>query len=365
MKLPHPPFFLFGMGNRRKLLYKAGVLYDALTGDMLRNWKPIHEQIIPHEYTVKWQAREGKTYSIREDETGVCLMVEGTRTWLTGDPIRLPDFKGGDLGEPFGNSHAHLLKVLLHEVLVNIVDGKPLANFLVGSAPVYRDAAIICEALRRTGNLGLVKDWILHLTEPFDLARQGEREPDNLGQALFLISMVADREHPLVPRILEMAEDFRRTDYLAGRTDGAEHPVYQTKWMKFGLKSLGLPDNFHIPVSFDSYASVFWMDYRGQVNAGPPFPEKVKEASPHLAWAEAHCHGWEPPMQVAAKSYPMSWEQQGDREPPYGMSLVAPEFVDRRIAAPQARHAAEMLLYFLDHAQPGFRPKDEHFLHAH
>ena len=370
MMLPHPPFFLFGMGNRRKFLYKSGVLYDAMTGDMLRSWKPIHEHIIPHEYTVKWQTREGKTYTIREDETGVCLMVEGTQTWLTGNPLQLPDFKGGGPGEPFGNSHAHILKVLLHEVLVNIVDGKPLANFLVRDAPAYRDATIICEALRRTGNLGLVKDWILSLAEPFDLARQGEREPDNLGQALYLISMVSDREHPLVARILEQADAFRRTDYLAGRTDGAEHPVYQTKWFKFGLKSLGLPDDFHIPVSFDSYAPVFWMDYRDVSNGGPPFTEKLKESNPSLAWAEAHFHGWDPPMHVAAKNYPLSWEQHSEGDPPYGMSLVAPEFVDRRIAAPQARHAAEMLLYFLDHAQPGFRDhghhgRDEHFLHAH
>jgi len=92
MKVPHPPFFLFGMGNRRKLLYKGGALYDVSTGEMLRSWKAVHEQIIPHEFTVKWQTRDGRQYSIREDETGVCLMVEGTRTYLTVNPVHLPDF---------------------------------------------------------------------------------------------------------------------------------------------------------------------------------------------------------------------------------------------------------------------------------
>jgi hypothetical protein len=241
MKVPHPPFFLFGMGNRRKLLYKAGALYDASTGELLRSWKATHEQIVPHEYAVKWQTRDGKQYAIREDETGVCLVVEGTRTYLTGNPLRLPDFKGSEPGL-FGNSHAQLLRVLLHEVLINVLDGKPMSNFLVQHAPRYRDAAIICEALRRTGNLDLVKDWILGLREPFDLARDGEREPDNLGQALFLVSLVSDAGHPLVARVLEEAEAFRRTDYLDGRTDGAAHPVYQTKWLKYGLKSFGLPN---------------------------------------------------------------------------------------------------------------------------
>jgi hypothetical protein len=359
MKLPHHPFFLFGMGNRRKLLYKAGALYDALTGEMLRSWSPVHEQIIPHEYTVKWQSREGKMYSIREDETGVCLMVEGTQTYLTGNPLHLPDFKGG--------KDANVLKVLLHEVLINILDGKPLTNFLVHNSPTYRDGAIIAECLRRTGNLGLVKEWILGLSEPFDYAREGEREPDNLGQALFLISMVADKEHPLVEKILEQAKAFRNTDFIDGRTDAAEHPVYQTKWLKYGLKIMGLPDPYKVPVAFDPYSSVFWMDYKDIPNNGPPFPEKVKEAFPHLAWAEAHFHGWDPPMPIASKSYPLSWEVHGERNPPYGMSIISPEFLDRKIAAPQARHAAEMLLFFLDQTSAGARldSQEENILHTH
>jgi hypothetical protein len=352
MKVPHPPFFLFGMGNRRKLLYKGGSLFDVSTGELLRSWKAVHEQIIPHEYTVKWQTRDGRQYSIREDETGVCLMVEGTRTYLTVNPVHLPDFKGEEPGI-FGNSQNHLLRVLLHEVLINVVEGKPMSSFLARPAPTYRDASIICEALRRTGNLDLARDWIEGLTDPFDLSRDGEREPDNLGQVLFLISLVSDKNHPLVARVLEAAEGFRCTDYICGRTDGAEHPVYQTKWLKFGLKSLGLPDAWHLPPSDDPYASVFWLDYRDIPAGGPPFPEMVKEASPQLAWAEAHFHAWDPPMEIPVRGYPLSWEVQSEREPPYGMSRVSPEFVERRVAAPQARHAAEMLLYFLDCAQRG------------
>lgn len=358
MKLPHPPFFLFGMGNRRKLLYKAGALYDALTGELLRSWSPVHEQFLPHEYTVKWQSRENRVYSIREDETGVCLMVEGTRTYLTGNPIHLPDFK--ESGE------ANILKLLLHEVLINIVDGKPLTNFLVHTAPSYRDAALIAECLRRTGNLGLIKDWILTLSDPFDSVAEGEREPDNLGQALFLISLVSDKDHPLVGKILAQTEEFRNMDYLEGRTDAAAHPVFQTKWMKFGLKSLGLPDPFKIPATFDSYSSAFWMDFREVPNYGPGFPEKVKDAHPFLAWAEAHFHGWDPPMPLVPKIYPLSWEIRPEGKAPFGMGIISPDFLDRRIVAPHARHAAEMLLYLLDHSTPRLRPEaqEDKYLHA-
>jgi hypothetical protein len=358
MKLPHHSFFLFGMGNRRKLLYKGGGLYDALTGELLRSWSPTHEQIIPQEYAVKWQTRDGKLYSLREDEQGVALRVEGTMTYLTGTPITLPDFKM--------SSHANILKVLLHEVLINVLDGKPLTNFLAQTSPTYRDGAIISECLRRTGNLDLVREWILGLREPFDYAREGEREPDNLGQALFLISLVSDKGHPLVPKILDQVKAFSHTDYIDGRTDAAEHPVYQTKWLKFGLKSLGLEDPYKLPVSFDPYASVFWMDYKDIPTNGPPFPEKTKEASPYLAWAEAHFHDWDPPMPIPSKAYPLSWEA-GGKENPLGMGIVSPEFADRKIVSPNARHASEMLLYFLDKLSGGSgnEPRDEHLLHAH
>lgn len=353
MKIPHHPYFLFGMGNRRKLLYKSGALYDALTGEILRSWNPIQEQILPQEFTVKWQTREGRQYSLQEDENGVTLKVEGTHTILTGGPINLPDFQG--------SGHGAAMKVLLNEILINVVEGKPLTNLLVQTSPSYRDAAIICEVLRQTGNLGLVKDWILALPDPFDYAT-GQKEADNLGQALFLLSLVSDKEHPLVPRILHAAGMLRKFDYIEGRTDGMEHPVYQTKWLKFGLKRLGLEDPYKFPLAYDSYSSVFWMDFRDIPNNGPPFTEAVKDAAPHLAWAEAHFHGWDPPQPMPAKGYPLSWEVVGHDQPnPQGMAIIAQELVERRIVTPQARHAAEMLLYLLDtsllatHREPDLR----------
>jgi hypothetical protein len=328
------------MGNRRKLLYKGGTLYDALTGEILRSWNPVDEQILPQEYSVKWRTREGRLYSLEEDEYGVSLKVEGTHTILTAGPIHLPEFQG--------SGHAALLKVLLHEVLINVVEGKPLTNLLVHEAPLYRDAAIMCEVLRQTGNLALVKDWILSLSDPFDRAA-GMPEADNLGEALYLLSLVADKKHPLVPRILEAAESFRKFDYIEGRTGGGEHPVYQTKWLKFGLKRLDLEDTYKLPLAYDPYSSVFWMDFRDVPNNGPPFPEELKEASPHLAWAEAHLHGWDPPQPLPADAYPLSWEVlPQDRPVPRGMDLIARELADRRIVTPHGRHAAEMLLYLLD-----------------
>jgi hypothetical protein len=45
---------------------------------------------------------------------------------------------------------------------------------------------MMCMRLERTGNLGLVKDWILTLREPFDCNNAGVCEPDNLWASSIL-----------------------------------------------------------------------------------------------------------------------------------------------------------------------------------
>ena len=51
-KLPPISFFLFGMGDRRKLVYQKGVLRDARTGEEVRRWEVSAERIVPPAYTV-------------------------------------------------------------------------------------------------------------------------------------------------------------------------------------------------------------------------------------------------------------------------------------------------------------------------
>lgn len=41
---------------------------------------------------------------------------------------------------------------------------------------------MVALALKETGNLGLLKPWILGLREPFDKNNQGETEADNPGR---------------------------------------------------------------------------------------------------------------------------------------------------------------------------------------
>ena len=329
-----PAFFLFGMGSRQKFVYRRGELVEWPSGRVLRQWDAKTEMIVPPSYSV-WLTTAHSTIHIFEDESGIYLEENGSKTTLTASRVHLPAFSG--------ERYPNILRVLHQEILVNIADGKPLPNFLVYSKPWYRDAAMASMVLRRTGNIGLIRDWILALRDPFDHNNAGRSEPDNLGEALYLISCVSDRTHPLVASVLQAVDPFKRNGYIIGVTDGAEHPVFQTKWLKFGLRSLGISDTaFVVPSLEDSYASLFWWALKdGQI--GTEFSADAAQKYPYLAWARDHLSGGHTGP-VTAGDYPLTWEADASEADYKGMSLVASDLAKARLAAPHAWHAAEMFL---------------------
>jgi hypothetical protein len=217
MELPDVSFFLFGMGDRRKLLYMDGVLCDALTREVIRKWNTASEDIRASEYMVTLETKQGIKVTIKEDEKGVWLNEGKKRICLTQSNLMLPQFKG--------HKYAQLLRILHQEILVNVIDGKTVPNFFVYHKPWIRDAAMMCTCLERTGNLHLVKNWILGLKESFD-RNAGNIETDNLGQSLYMVSLVSDASHPLVATVLNALPEFTKDKYVFGLTDFAEHPVY-------------------------------------------------------------------------------------------------------------------------------------------
>jgi hypothetical protein len=341
MQLPKVNFFLFGMGNRDKFLYRNGTLFNALTGEAVRQWEVVKETIHPSEYTVRLNTSDGKEIIITEDEKAVRIQGGAKRLSLTEGNINLPKFDG--------HPQAGILRILLHEILINIVDTKPVPNFLVYSKPWYRDAAMVGMCLQKTDNLHLIKPWILKLEEPFDRNNAGNREPDNLGQVFYLISLASDSSHPLVEKVLHTIPEFQKGKHLDGATDFSKHPVYQTKWLKFGLRALGLEDPYEIPVVFDSYSALFWMDFKTEHVPGQAFSKKGITNYPYLGWAEAHFHGQPVPMSLE-EQYPLTWEAHASQAKYDGMKLISKEYTDRKICAPHSWHAAEMFLYLLDDA---------------
>lgn len=341
-ELPAVPFFLFGMGAREKLLYRDGRLLRVKSGEVARKWDVTATRIVPPDYRVEIDTANGRRVVIAEDEAAVWVEEDGRRTALAGTdrPVKLPDFAG--------RRYARVLRVLHQELLYNVTAAGPLPNLFVYDRPWYRDAAMMALAFRATGNLEVIREWVLNLREPFDRNNAGETEVDNLGQALFLVSLVSDRDHPLVAKVLAEVPRFEvRGDggkFIRGRSDFAEHPAYQTKWLKYGLRALKLPDGYAVPAVEDGYSALFWMDYRDSY-------VKTKDADdrgsyPYLGWACDHFHGAKK-SPIGDRDYPLTWEADASQARYEGMRVIDPAYVEKKLAAPHTWHAAEVFLYLL------------------
>ena len=287
----------------------------------------------------------GANIKVFEDEAAMWIEEDGQRQAVRGtsSPVHLPDFAL--------QRYSTILRVLHHEILVNVIEGKPVPNFLVYKKPWYRDGAMMALCLKRTGNLNLIREWVLGLKETFDKNNAGETEADNPGQVLYLISLVSDKNHPLVPAVLKALKKFEVRDehglYVKGRSDFADHPVYQTKWAKFGLRALGLTDPYSIPPVRDSYSSLFWMDYRDQHVPGGEAADRG--LYPYLGWATDHFQS-KKLSPISDQDYPLTWEIQASQANYDGMEVIDSRFAKERTSVPHTWHAAEIFLYLLDPA---------------
>ncbi|MBD2703966.1 hypothetical protein IC229_25195 [Spirosoma sp. BT702] len=337
-ELPDLKFFTFGMGSRLKLIYRKGRLLNALTGNIEEQWSVKHEIIVPSEYVVHLTLADGQIIQIREDETGVWLLQPAKRPKLipgTRSRVELPRFEDKTYGP--------VLRVLHQEILINVTNGRPVPNFLVYFKPRYRDAAMMAMVLRQTNNLSLIRDWIMAIRNPFDRNNRRMAEADNLGEVLFLVSLVADKTHPAVQMVLDSVRQFRKENYIHGKIDFAEHPVFQTKWLKYGLKQLGLDDPYVIPKQYDSYSSLFWLDFKDEHVPGKQTEESSGINSPYLVWAEDHFFGQKRGM-IGNLDYPLTWEHQASDAHYPGLTVLEQTLVKKKIAFPHAWQSAEMFL---------------------
>ncbi|HPG38068.1 MAG TPA: hypothetical protein PLP19_06310 [bacterium] len=344
--MPDVKFFLFGMGNREKLLYKNGSLIKSLTGELIAEWPVQHEIIIPNQYRVEITNSTGEQIMIVENETGV-FITENNSTRLvprTNSPVRLPDFSG--------HKYSDILKVLHQEILVNIIDSKPVPNYFVYTNPWRRDAAMMAMCLQETGNIDLIGNWVTSLDDPYEHnngSKHGlpENEADNLGQTLYLLSFFADQNHPLVAKILDECQKITIQDsngiYIEGRSDFHNVPAYQTKWLKFGLRKLGIEDTYTIPQVEDNYSPLFWWDYTDYYVKTNLWKD---DKYPYISWAQDHFFS-EKTSPISNRIYPLTWEIDASEANYNGMRIIDEEYVVNRISSPHTWHAAEVFLYLL------------------
>ncbi len=333
--LPEAKFFFFGMGNRPKLLYRDGKLIDLKTQKSLRRWKVKMALIVPSEYWVHLELQDGKTVDLVEDATGVYAYENGLQLVFAESSLNLPSFSA--------SRFPLISKVLHHEILMNIDEGKPLPNFLVYQKPWYRTAAMMTMALAKTDNLDQIADWIKNLNSPFDRNNNGYAEADNLGEVLYMLGAVSAKGHPLINKILDEADNFDKGGYIAGRTDMALHPVYQTKWLKYGLKALGLPDKYKIPSIPDSYGTLFWWEYRQEYVAGATLDNTIGMNAPHFMWASDHFFKQNNGM-ISLREYPLTWEAESPEAKYSNLSIVNTIWADVKVSPMNAWQASEMLL---------------------
>lgn len=339
-KLPAVDFYLFGMGARTKYVYSRGQLTNALTGELLKSWDLTEDLIVPPAYTVALRTKSGSCVYLVEDEEGIWMEADGKRESLSASRVTLPTFTDHRLGL--------VLRVLHQELLVNVVDGRPVPNLFVYPKPWYRDGAMMAMAFKRTNNVHLIKPWIENLRDPFDRNNGNETEADNPGQALYLVSLVSDKSHPLVSAAQQALRKFEVDGHIAGRSDFALHPVYQTKWAKFGLTSLGLADPYTLPQIDDGYATLFWWAYKDLDKAGQSVI--VSDDYPYLTWAGCHTTG-QTRGKLSDRDYPLTWEANASQAQYAGMNRISPMYAKEKICAPHTWHAAEAFLYLLDSPQ--------------
>ncbi|MDP2334887.1 MAG: hypothetical protein Q8N05_00255 [Bacteroidota bacterium] len=342
-EMPDVKFFLFGMGNRAKLVYKNGILKNAISGEILKKWNISKEIIVPPDYSVYITLSDGSIISIIEDRNAVWIVENKIRMAVPGTEtlLQLPDFKE--------YKYPQILKVLHQEILINIINGKPVPNFFVYKNPWRRDGAMMAMCLNATGNTNLIKDWALSLNDPYDRNNAGVTEADNLGETLFILSFFTNKDFPLVTEILKESKKFEiysnGNKYIKGLTDDHEVPAYQTKWLKFGLKSLNLPDDYTIPIIEDDYSALFWWDYNDSYKPGT-IDSDDKNQYPYLGWACDNFHG-KKASPISNRDYPLTWEIGASEANYNGMAMVDEKYVLAKNSSPHTWHASEVFLYIL------------------
>lgn len=332
-EFPNIHYYLFGMGNRKKLIYHdhklKGFINDSIYADFSKNF--VSDSIIPYDYKVLVKTKYGK-YEIKETEHGVFLndsLLEGTSTY-----VHLPLFKDF--------VYDKILRVLHQELLFNIFDSMVMPNYAYQRC-FYRDAAYAAMVLKETSNIKLIEKWVTSIDSIYDHARGiSVKESDSPGELLYLISFFPEKCKKIREKVLEEIENIKLKDkktgkfYISGIVDGKIRANYSTKWLIYGLKANGIDTSkWIIPdASKDDYADLFWMDFpkdgtqihkliwQGKVWCQKPFSSNIV-AYPYLNIARAHYYEDPSYLLLNRVNYPLSWEgKMDDKKDPHIASFT-------------------------------------------
>jgi len=312
-------FFSFGMGDRKKLIYKKGKLIDLQTKQTVRSFDFTHEMIIPNMYTVLLLDQAGKITRIYEDETGVHIekgrmariwedwnnynqweddrlnnretkLVENitTETISTSkNKINLPNFEESKVGR--------ILKVLHQEILVNINQGKPRTTLMAktNESGLYREGMVAAMVLEKTNNTWLFEDWMKQISSIYDCRNKLEKNEakctesaDNPGQLLYLLGAITNSRQDLTNKIKAEVRQKAVDGEFVGEVDGEKMGYYPTALLINGARKnkIDLGYDFNLGKA-DKYLGLTWWlnDYKEAKHGNI-----VDPMHPAKEWASVH-----------------------------------------------------------------------------
>ena len=312
-------FFSFGMGDRRKMIYKKGKLIDLKTKQVIRSFDFTHEMIIPNMYTVLLLDQAGQITRIYEDETGVHIekgrMAKIWEDWnnynqweddrlnnretrlveniasetitTSKNKINLPNFEDSKVGR--------VLKVLHQEVLVNIDHGKPRTTLMArtNESGLYREGMVAAMVLEKTNNTWLFEDWMKQISSIYDCRNKLEKNEakctesaDNPGQLLYLLGAITNSRQDLTNKIKAEVKQKVVNGEFVGEVDGEKMGYYPTALLINGARKnrIDLGYDFNLGKA-DKYLGLTWWlnDYKEAKHGNI-----VDPMHPAKEWASVH-----------------------------------------------------------------------------
>lgn len=358
-KLKTSNFFLYGMGERRKMVYRDNKLIDLDNMKEVRSFNRVKsERILPDEYKVVLIKDDGTAIIISEDENAVWIsegdVVDSIKG--TSHKICLPDFTS--------HRYSRVLKVLHHEILFNIRNSELRPNLFAYDKVWYRDCAMGAMVLEKTGNEELIRKSVLSLDTLYDgnqFTADG-KEADNIGEFIYLkglfVSALEDSTKKLITDELRKIEkNYNGKKFITSITDGQQNDYYATAFLKYALSrnNLGLKDDYELPHYGGAYKSLTWFYSKASIiEKVKHYIKKIIEERkvghddyPYLSIASAHYYG-DPSIQISMASYPLSWETNGSLAKIEKMYKIDPMAKENHSCYPHTWTAAEMFLYLYD-----------------
>ncbi|MBR2391493.1 MAG: hypothetical protein IKB06_03255 [Clostridia bacterium] len=310
---------IFGMGLRNKFLIEKESENPG-SARIYKYWPSIKwkDEILRKitvleydsvNYTAKLRNEETKEILyMYENEDGVYLKNGNKITVLDeSQHINIPTFEEYE--------HPDYMRAAFGEMMVNITQKGVVPNILFfGETYWYKHTAMVAMALEKTGNLSQILPMINSITPAkiYDYARNGNvakngiQHIDNLGQVLYLMSLLDKPKQNVVNAVLTEVKKYEKNNpnvsgkkYIEALTDGYAYPAFQTKWLKFGMDSLGidssaydvkgLTDWYHTSCWFyeKSTKNKLWMDL--EVETEKLFNHNIS-TEPFITWGVLHAY---------------------------------------------------------------------------